>query len=59
LDHRDSGNSQVVEREPVDDAKSTEDKCGQAWDRAQILGWRFGFLETPTLQTVISEEELG
>jgi hypothetical protein len=36
LDHRESGDSQVVEREPADDAKPTEDKCGQAQDRAQL-----------------------
>jgi hypothetical protein len=33
---RESGVSQVVEREPADGAKPTEDKCGQAQDRAQL-----------------------
>jgi hypothetical protein len=59
LDHRESGDSQIVERELADSAKPTEDKHGQAQDRAQLRGWRFGFLETPTLQIVISEEEWG
>jgi hypothetical protein len=59
LDHRESGYSQVVEREPADDTEPIEDECRQAWDRGQILGWGFGFLETPTLQTVIYEEEWG
>jgi hypothetical protein len=36
LDHRESGDSQVVEREPADGAKLTEDKCGQAQDRAHL-----------------------
>jgi hypothetical protein len=31
-----SGDSQVVEREPADGAKLTEDKCGQTQDRAQL-----------------------
>jgi hypothetical protein len=30
LDHRESGDSQIVEREPADDAKPIEDKRGQA-----------------------------
>jgi hypothetical protein len=34
LDHRESGDSQFVERKPADDAKLKEDKCGQAQDRA-------------------------
>jgi hypothetical protein len=36
LDHRESGDSQVVEREPADGAKLTKDKCRQAQDRAQL-----------------------
>jgi hypothetical protein len=28
LDHRESGDSQVVEREPTDGTKLTKDKCG-------------------------------
>jgi hypothetical protein len=49
LDHRELGDSQVVERELAENAKPTEDKCGQAQDREKLWGWRFGFLETPTL----------
>jgi hypothetical protein len=33
---QDSEDSQVAEREPVDDTKSTEDECGHAHDRAQL-----------------------
>jgi hypothetical protein len=36
LDHRESGDSQFFEREPPDNAKLTEYKCGQAHDRAQL-----------------------
>jgi hypothetical protein len=34
--HHESGYSQVVEREPVDSEKPTEDKCEQAQDRAKL-----------------------
>jgi hypothetical protein len=59
LDHRESRDSQVDKREPTDDTKLIEDEYKHAPDRAYLRGWGFGFLETPTLQTVISEEEWG
>jgi hypothetical protein len=36
LDHRESGDSQIVERELADGAKLTEDKRGKAQDREQL-----------------------
>jgi len=36
LDHKESGDSQIVEREPVDGEKPIEDKHREAQDRVHI-----------------------